>query len=351
LGRQGGNKLGIATGSALKVPTIEALSAGQSTLLGIFGTILRYADHPRWQGNLLAGEVAGICVVDEIDAHMHVDLQYRALPELIRLFPRVQFIVSSHSPLFVLGMEKVFGRDGIEIVEMPTGTPIQAEAYAEFGRALEVLQGTKAFANEVAKAVATPGKLLVLAEGETDPIYLRTAAELLGHKVLSDNVEFDWVGAKDSKSGQTFHTGKDALNHTFSVLRAKPDLVKRRILLLYDNDTNKPSEDRSPLYVRSMPSNPANDVVEAGIENLLPPAVFTSEMFEEKNMKKRNGGTTSTTSLRKMTLCTYLCNQKRDPSDFVGFAEVLNLIEALVESVSASQNSPTAAETAETGAS
>jgi hypothetical protein len=349
LGRQGGNKLGIAAGGVLKVPTIEALSAGQSTLLGIFGTILRYADHPRWQGNLPAGEVAGICVVDEIDAHMHIDLQYRALPELIRLFPRVQFVVSSHSPLFVLGMEKVFGGDGIVIIDMPSGTPIQAEAYAEFGRALEVLQDTKAFAAEVAKAVATPGKLLVLTEGETDPIYLRTAAELLGHQVLLDNVEFDWVGAKDPKSGRTFHTGKDALNHTLSVLRAKPDLVKRRILLLYDNDTNKPSEDHSPLYVRSMPSNPANDLVEAGIENLLSPAVFLNEMFEEKTIKKRNGGTTITTSLRKMTLCTNLCNQKRDPSDFAGFLDVLNLIEAFVESGSASQSLPAAAESTETG--
>ena len=40
LGRHGTHKLGIATGSELKVPSIDALSAGQSTLLGIFELVL-----------------------------------------------------------------------------------------------------------------------------------------------------------------------------------------------------------------------------------------------------------------------------------------------------------------------
>jgi hypothetical protein len=60
LGRQNNNRLGIVSGSELKVPSIEALSAGQSTLLGIFGTILRYGDHTKWQGGLPADEITGI---------------------------------------------------------------------------------------------------------------------------------------------------------------------------------------------------------------------------------------------------------------------------------------------------
>ena len=125
---------------------------------------------------------------------MHVDLQFRALPRLICLFPRIQFLLSSHSPLFLLGMEREFGADGATIIDMPSGTPIRSEAYAEFGRALEVLKETQAFAAAIENAAGTPGKLLVLLEGETDPIYMRTAAEVLRRRELLDKMEFAWVG-------------------------------------------------------------------------------------------------------------------------------------------------------------
>jgi predicted ATP-dependent endonuclease of OLD family len=91
-------KLGFET-SGRTIPSLEGLSAGQSTLPAIFGSILSYGD----QRGLSHDQISGICLVDEIDAHMHVDLQHRALPALVKLFPKVQFIVSSHSPLFVLG--------------------------------------------------------------------------------------------------------------------------------------------------------------------------------------------------------------------------------------------------------
>ena len=43
----------------------------------------------------------GIVLIDEIEAHLHIALQKQALPLLTRLFPNIQFIVSTHSP-FVL---------------------------------------------------------------------------------------------------------------------------------------------------------------------------------------------------------------------------------------------------------
>ncbi len=46
-------------------------------------------------------DVQGIVLIDEIEAHLHIDLQKKVLPFLIRFFPRIQFIVSTHSP-FVL---------------------------------------------------------------------------------------------------------------------------------------------------------------------------------------------------------------------------------------------------------
>src|SRR6185312_10492267 len=134
-GRRNTEKLWITDGTPRAVPGLDSLSAGQSSLLSVFGTILRYGDHG--PAPLKSEEITGICILDEVDAHMHVGLQYRALPDLIKLFPKVQFILSSHSPLFVLGMEKAFGDDGVLVVEMPSATPIGGEAYSEFDRIIE----------------------------------------------------------------------------------------------------------------------------------------------------------------------------------------------------------------------
>lgn len=340
LGRQNPDKICIAAQGRAIVPTLGGLSAGQSTVLGIFGTILYYGDFGQSGPAIGPNEVPGMCLIDEIDAHMHVDLQHRVLPALIKLFPQIQFIVSSHSPLFALGMEKTFGADGLVIIDLPSGTPIRSEAYAEFGRALEVLQDTKAFAAAIETAAAAPGKALILLEGETDPLYLQAAADLLGRRALLEKADFEWIGAKDLKSGQAFHTGKDALNQTLSFLRAKPDFVKRPMILLYDHDTNKQVLNDGQIYVRKMPANPANTKVLDGIENLLPENVITEQMFVERRSEKRRGGYTIDRSLDKMKLCNHICNERQNPADFAEFAAVLDMIERLVEPPAEEQPAP-----------
>ncbi len=43
----------------------------------------------------------GIVLIDEIETHLHLDLQKKILPILTELFPNIQFIVTTHSP-FIL---------------------------------------------------------------------------------------------------------------------------------------------------------------------------------------------------------------------------------------------------------
>lgn len=48
-------------------------------------------------------ELAGIVIIDEIDLHFHPNIQ-RHLPSLLSdIFPKIQFIVSTHSPIPILG--------------------------------------------------------------------------------------------------------------------------------------------------------------------------------------------------------------------------------------------------------
>ena len=106
--------------------------------------------------------------------------------------------------------------------------------------------------------------------------------------------------------------------------------MKRPILLLYDNDVHKLAEDHGQVHVRAMPSNAANAKIANGIENLLPTASLTADMYDTSVQDKQNGTTVTTQTLNKMKLCQHLCKVKRDAADFTGFNAALDLVEGLI---------------------
>jgi len=76
---------------------LNELSDGYSSLLAILTElILRMEAH-----NVEVYDMQGIVLIDEIETHLHVDLQKNILPFLVDFFPKIQFIVTTHSP-FVL---------------------------------------------------------------------------------------------------------------------------------------------------------------------------------------------------------------------------------------------------------
>jgi predicted ATP-binding protein involved in virulence len=50
-------------------------------------------------------EAPGIAFVDEIETHLHVELQKKVLPFLTRMFPNIQFIVTTHSPFILTSID------------------------------------------------------------------------------------------------------------------------------------------------------------------------------------------------------------------------------------------------------
>ena len=40
----------------------------------------------------------GIVLIDELETHLHIELQKKILPFLTEFFPKIQFIVTTHSP-------------------------------------------------------------------------------------------------------------------------------------------------------------------------------------------------------------------------------------------------------------
>jgi predicted ATP-binding protein involved in virulence len=66
--------------------------------------------------------LSGIVFVDEMETHMDVRLQKQILPMLTRMFPNVQFIVTTHSPFIVTALENsvVFNLDKRERLDNPS---------------------------------------------------------------------------------------------------------------------------------------------------------------------------------------------------------------------------------------
>lgn len=163
-------------------PSLDALSTGQIALFNTFATIIRYADNNDINQSIHLDSITGIVVIDEIELHLHTKLQKEVLPKLIQLFPKVQFIITTHAPLFLLGMAETFGEDNFDVYEMPTACKITVERFSEFQKAFEYLQATQSYQAEVAAAVKQAGdqkKVLVITEGSTDWKHMKSAYEAL----------------------------------------------------------------------------------------------------------------------------------------------------------------------------
>lgn len=53
----------------------------------------------------------GIVLIDEIETHLHLELQRLVLPMLTKLFPNIQFIVTTHSPFVLNSLENAVAYD------------------------------------------------------------------------------------------------------------------------------------------------------------------------------------------------------------------------------------------------
>ena len=49
----------------------------------------------------------GIVLIDEIETHLHLELQKNIMPFLTAIFPNIQFIVTSHSPFILNSIRNV----------------------------------------------------------------------------------------------------------------------------------------------------------------------------------------------------------------------------------------------------
>ena len=154
------------------VPDFSNLSSGEIMLFGMMAAILKEYDRISMMNSMNFNAIAGIVLIDEIDLHLHSDFLKNLLPELIKLFPKIQFIITSHSPFFLLGMKNTF-KENCNFVTLPTGTITnQLERFNEIERCYAVVDESYKEVldslDEVREKLANISKPLIITEGKTD---------------------------------------------------------------------------------------------------------------------------------------------------------------------------------------
>ncbi len=99
---------------------VNQLSQGEKSLLALVGDIARRLAllNPSLD-NPLEGE--GVVMIDEVDLHLHPKWQHDLIDKLVKTFPNVQFILTTHSPHVISDRNDIllYSLDDGELIEMP----------------------------------------------------------------------------------------------------------------------------------------------------------------------------------------------------------------------------------------
>lgn len=139
-----------------------------------------------------AAEMEGVVLVDEIDLHLHPTWQVQLVPALKKVFPRLQFIATTHSPMVLpaLTAEEVFILSRDDAGSVVTTQSRQSPALLTGTEILESFFSLPGlYPTELAAKVQSYGRLA------NDPT--RSAADdaviaALRSELAAAGVEFDW---------------------------------------------------------------------------------------------------------------------------------------------------------------
>jgi len=341
---RGNRKISVLSDGKHVSNNLFALSTGESLLLNMFLSILRDFDMAM-SGSAQFSDIEGVVVVDEIDLHLHSDLQHSVLPELIAVFPKIQFIITTHSPLFLMGMKKEFGADGMDVLNMPDGQPVDVETFSEFENVYNVFKESEKFLADKRLAVNESHNPVLFVEGSTDQKYFERASVLLGRESLLNRFNiFDCEGVGNlNKIWTNFKIGSKGFHNT--------------VVLLYDCDTKKKLDEQGHgsadrLFKRTVPEMP-NRLISKGIENLfsddfIRQANETNPSFfdiEEARAKSCGGAQVMISEKwdvnedAKSKLCDWII-ANGTPSDFEDFRQVFDMLEKILNQANPAQATP-----------
>lgn len=249
------------------INSLKHFSLGQAVLFNMFSTIIRHADINDIMKSINLFDITGVVVIDEIDMHLDSDMQYEVLPQLLKLFPKIQFVITTHSPLFLLGMDKIYNNKYM-LIEMPKGNETSTERFSEFEHSYKYLNDTKKHEEEINKEIEDyicnfekniSNTLMVITEGPTDWMHMKSALENFRKKDKKyEDLEIEFLEYYDNFGEDELAKMKDALrklpNNRKYVLIADRDTDKKQIEIFEDGDNYKSWENNVYTFRLPVPS-------------------------------------------------------------------------------------------------
>ncbi len=126
------------------------LSDGYRNMIGMVADIAyRMATlNPQLEADVIK-QTEGIVLIDEIDLHLHPKWQREVVGRLLKTFPKVQFVASSHSPFII---QSLYHRDDVLLWDLEKAAPVTIESksiedIAENQQGVEMPQQSQRFLN------------------------------------------------------------------------------------------------------------------------------------------------------------------------------------------------------------
>lgn len=281
-----------------KEMSISKLSSGEKQI--VFRGSFLLKDKESSKGALI--------LIDEPEISLHPNWQLKVLSFFKKLFTNSsgeqtsQIIISTHSPFIIHNANRNDDKVIILQKDLAGKTVIPNEAKF-FGWSNEKLVQEAFNINHF----LAENKTTVFVEGETDEKYYNKCLEVFNKTHLP--IEFKWIGRINEK-GNAENTGDTALNQAKTFFTANMEQIKNKIVLFYDNDTNKPEEDIENLSIRKMNRNDENSIFKIGVENLLTvdPNFDLPSFYKQRTKTDDYGAESILRELDKTKLCSFICD-------------------------------------------
>ena len=115
------------SGKLMRIPVNQLSDGYKSTISLVADIAYRMAVlNPQLLSNVCQ-ETDGIVLIDEVDLHLHPKWQQRILGDLTEIFPKVQFIVSTHAPEVINSVS----RKNVIVLENNQAVSAPAETYGK----------------------------------------------------------------------------------------------------------------------------------------------------------------------------------------------------------------------------
>ena len=112
--------------------SFNELSDGYSSVIYIVSDLILRMDK-NWllEDKISEYDYQGIVLIDELETHLHIELQKKLFPFLTKFFPKIQFIVTTHSPYILNSISNAKAYDLERQVELDNLSGFSSDDLAE----------------------------------------------------------------------------------------------------------------------------------------------------------------------------------------------------------------------------